>query len=80
MLPVVVLEDPEAVEHQYFAQVQVGCFDQVQVEPRRRQKADQAVVPISIGDVLDSEGVEMCSLMRFDFRLGHRKLKVQFAV
>ena len=35
-IPVVVLEEPEAVEHQCFAQVQVGCVSQVQFESRRR--------------------------------------------
>ena len=79
VLPVVVLENPEALENQYFAQVQVVCFAQVQVEPRR-QKANQAVDPISLVEVLDSEGVEMRALMRFDFQLGHRKIQVQFAV
>ena len=53
------LKAPETVQPQCFAQVQVGCFDQVQIEARRRHKADQAVGPISLGDVLDLGEVEM---------------------
>ena len=52
-IPVVVLKEPIAVEHRCLAQVEVGCFVQVQVEPRRRHKADQAVDPINLSDVLD---------------------------
>ena len=43
MLPVVLLE----------------CLTPVQVVPRRRRKANQAVDPISLGDVLDSGEVKM---------------------
>ena len=79
-IPVVVLEEPEAVKHQCFSQGQVGCFAQVQFESRRRHKADQAVDPISLGDVLYSGKVEMSALMRFDLQLERRKTEVQFVV
>ena len=52
-LPVVVLKTPDAAEHQCFAQVQVGCFAHVQIELWRRHKVDQAVIRISLCDVLD---------------------------
>ena len=79
-IPLGVLEKPEAVEHQCFTQIQVACFAQVQVEPRRRHKADQAVDPISLGDVLDSGEVEMSALMRFEPQPEHRMTEVQFVV
>ena len=53
MLPVVVLEEPVAVDLDCFAQVQVECFAEVQYDPRRRHKATQAVDLINLGDVLD---------------------------
>ena len=79
-IPVVVVEKPESVEHQGFAQVQVGCVAQVQVEQRRRHKADQAVDPISLGDVLDSGEVEMSALMRYDLQPDRRMTVVQCVV
>ena len=79
-IPVVLLEEPEAVKHQCFAQVQVACFAQVQVEPSRRHKADQAVDPISLGDVLDSGEVEMSALMRFDLQPERGMTEVQCVV
>ena len=78
-IPVAVLEEPDAVEHQCFAQVQVGCFGQVQFESRRH-KTDQAVDPISLGNVLDSGEVEMSALMRSDLQLERRTREVQFVV
>ena len=53
---------------------------QVQVVPRRRRKADQAVYLISLGDVLDSGKVEMSALMRFDLLPERRTTEVQFVV
>ena len=79
-IPVVVLEEPEAVEHQCFAQVQVRCFAQVQFESGRRHKADQAVDSISLGDVLDLGEVEISALNRFDLQLQSRTTEVQFVV
>ena len=64
MLPVVLLE----------------CSAQVQVVPRRRRKADQDVDPISLGDLLDSEEVDMNALIRFYLRLECHKTEVQFVV
>ena len=55
-------------------------MSQGQVVPRRRRKADQVVDPISLGDVLDSEKVEISALMRFDLQTGRRKTEVQFVV
>ena len=79
-IPIVVLEEPEAVEHQCFAQVQVGCFAQIQFYSKRRHKADHAVDPISLGDVLDLGEVEMSASMRFDLQLEHRTTEVQVVV
>ena len=77
---VIVLEEPEAVEHRCLAQVEIECFDQIQVEPRRRQKTAPAADPISLGDVLDLGKVEMSALMRFDLQPERRMTGVQFVV
>ena len=60
--------------------MELECLAQVQVVPRRRRKADQVVDQISLGDVIDSEGVEISALMRFHLQTGRRKTQVQFVV
>ena len=63
-----------------FPVVSLECSAQVQIVPRCRRKADQAVDPISLGDVLNSGEVVMSALIRFDLQPERRMTEIQFVV
>ena len=77
MIPVVVMEEPEDVDLDCFAQVHVA---QVQAEPLRRHKAAQVVDLTHLGGRLDSTGVETVASIRVDLQFERRKKEVPFVV